>query len=126
MAVGFGGEVITAAAVEQRILKLSDELEQMTYDLLRHANTAAEAEVAYKTKFAKTRLRARDSLDGHGPGGRVTNDEADDFTVGACENEYRAYLISQAIHGATRDATFTKRSQIDALRTIAANVRAQT
>ena len=126
VAVGYGGEVITATEVEQKIMKLSNDLEGLTYDLARHSNTAAEAEVNYKVKFARVRLVARDTLEGHGPGGRVSNDEADDHAVKTCEDEFRAHLIAGAVYQATRDAMFTKGRQLEALRTIAANLRSQT
>lgn len=124
--MGYGGEVITATMVEQRITKLSDELEALTGDLSRFAHTAAVAEVDYKASYAKARLRARDRADGHGPGGRVTGDEADDHALKECEDAFRAHLIAGAVYSSARDAMFTKGRQLEALRTIAANIRAQT
>lgn len=125
VAVGHGGEVITAVMVEQRITRLSDELEALTGDLARFAHAAAEAEVTYKAKYAKCRMVARNG-EGHGPGGRVSNDEADDRALGECEVELRAHLIAGAVYASARDAMFTKGRQLEALRTIAANIRAQT
>lgn len=107
-------------------MRLSDELETLTETLVRQAADAAESEVDYKILYAKSRLIARDNPDGHGPGGRVSNDEADDLALKVSEREFRAHLIAQAIYGSSRDAMFTKGRQLDALRTIAANIRSQT
>lgn len=124
--MGYGGEVITAAMVESRITQLSDDLEALVERLALHAATNAEAEVAYKVKYAKARLVARDAPGGHGPGGRTTNDEADDRALVECESELRAHLIAEAVYASTRDAMFSRGRQLEALRTIAANIRSMT
>lgn len=111
--------------VESSIMKISNELEELVTDLANRAETAAQAEVTYKVKYAQKRLLARDAP-GHGPGGRTSNDEADDRALRDCENELRAHLIAGALYGSLRDAMFTKGRQLEALRTIAANIRAMT
>lgn len=125
VAVGHHGEILTATMIEQAIMRLSAEMETLTHDLARRAEASADAEAKYKVKFAQQRLIARDGV-GRGPGGRVSNDEADDIAIRACADELRGYLIAGALHGSLRDALFAKRAQMEALRTIAANIRAQT
>lgn len=117
--------VLTAAEVERNIMLISTSMENLTNDLVSLANDAAEKEHAYRVAYAKARLVARDG-EGHGPKGRTTNEEADDIATVECDALLRARLIAEAIHQAARDTLSTRRAQLDALRTIAANVRAQT
>lgn len=117
--------MLTAVEVEQRIWALSSEMEEMTYDLAERAEAAAEAEAHYKAERAKSRLSAR-SRPGHGPSGRTTDAEADDVARKENEAALRDYLVKDAIYQATRDALYAKRTQIEALRTIAASIRSQT
>lgn len=123
-AVDEHGEIYTQADVEREILRVSHELEDLTGQLVQLARTAKQAEASYKVAFAKARMMAR-AEGGSGPSGRTTNDEADDRALSKTEPLYVDYLVKSAVWESTRDAMFTKRSQIDALRTIAANIRAQ-
>lgn len=118
-------DILTAADVERAIARISAEMEDATHDLADLAENMAEAEVSYEVAFAKARIVARDQ-EGHGPKGRTTNDEADDRAIVQCEALLRDHLIKKAIHGACVEKLRTARSQLDALRTIAANIRAQT
>lgn len=120
------GELLTQADVERRIMKLSDELDELTHALDQQARAAGEAEGDYKVAFHAARVTARAILDGNGPGGRVTNDEAEDFAMEKSEDEFRTYKVAEAVYQSGRDALRAKMSQLDALRTIAANIRAQT
>lgn len=124
-AVDHTGVLLTAADIERRITLLSDQMEELTYDLAKRAEVAALAEATYKVAFAKARLRAR-MQPGTGPRERTTNDEADDRAIRDCEEELTEHLITEALYNSARDALFSKRSQMDALRTIAANIRAST
>lgn len=124
-ATGSNGEVLTAVDIERRIMATFDRMEEQVHDLAQKAREAAEAEAAYKSRFAQERLQAR-SAGGSGPGGRTTNDEADDKALRACSDELTQHLITEALYQAARDALHVRRSQMDALRTIASNLRAQT
>jgi hypothetical protein len=124
-AVDHNGAVVTQADVERSITRISEELEEQTTILAVQAEEAAVAEVRWKRERAKTRLKKR-AEGGYGPAGRATEDECDDSAIVAHGDLLNAYLIAEARYAATRDAMFTKRSQLDALRTIAANIRAQT
>jgi hypothetical protein len=119
------GVIVTAHAVEQRIAWLSRVIEDMAKEIELKAQAAAEAEAAYKVRFAQQRLVARDQ-EGHGPGGRTSNDEADDRATRDCAKELRAYLIADALYESAKQALKSRTSQMDALRTIAANIRAAT
>lgn len=116
--------MITAGEVEGEIMRLSQAMDTGLEDLEQRAKEAAGAEHAYKVAFAKARLVARDEP-GHGPKERTTDAEADDKATVRCDDELRKRLITDALHGVTQESLRTMRSQIDALRTIAANIRAQ-
>lgn len=115
-------EPVSMARVEAEIVRLSDAMEDALDDLARRAQTAADAEHAYKVKYAKERLAAV-SNGGHGPGGRCTADEAEDRATVRCDAELRARLVSDAYQGVAQERLRTMRSQVEALRTLAANVR---
>lgn len=119
------GEILTAVEVEQAITRISNAMERDTLQLARLAEAASKAEVAYKVKFAQERIKAR-MQPGSGPKGRTTNDEADDMATVACADELAARLAAEAVHGSAVERMRTYRSQLDALRTLAANIRAQT
>lgn len=116
---------LTQAEVEGEISRLSSAMEDALDQLARNAIDAAEAEAEYKIKYAQKLLQAG-GLEGSGRGGRTTVDEREAIALGQCEPEFRARLIKEAHHGVSQEKLRTMRSQIDALRTIAANIRAQT
>lgn len=89
------------------------------------AHNKAVATHAYKVKFARERLRAKSS-EGYGPGGRTTDAEAEDHAMEKCGDEYLARLTAEALWDALEEKSRMMRAQLDALRTIAANIRAQT
>lgn len=116
-------DVITPAEVERSIMRISTELEEMIGDLTQAADTAKRAEVTWKRNQAMTRITRR-RTGGTGPGGRATESEVDDFALNKHGDDYEHYKVSEGVYEALRDAMFTKRAQLDALRTIAANIRA--
>lgn len=119
------GVIITAAEVERRIMQLSDDLEGLTTEIADRAEAAAIAEAAYKTAFAQERMKAR-ARPGHGPQGRTTADEAEDRAIAACKDQLLEHVITEAVFLSAREALRSKTTQMDALRTIAANIRAAT
>jgi hypothetical protein len=122
VAVSHTGEILTPVDIERRITALDDALETLTYDLEAKATASARAEAAYKIAYAKERMGRR-VREGTGPGGRCTNDEADDYATSKCEDLLTTHLIAEAVHGAAKDALKAKVTQMDGLRTLAANVR---
>lgn len=125
MTVTHDGEILTPAEVERNILRICDELDEMIVDLANAADTAKRSEVAWKRAAAKVRIMRR-PLPGNGPGGRTTEGDVEDSAMDKHGDLYEAYKINEGVYEALRDAMFTKRTQIDALRTIAANIRAAT
>lgn len=116
---------LTQSEVEGEIARLSDAMEDAMDELARRAQGAADAEADYKVAYAKELLKAG-TLEGSGPRGRTTVDEREALALGKVEDLFRARLISEAHHNVAQERLRTQRSQIDALRTIAANIRAQT
>lgn len=118
-------DVITAAEVEEKILTISDSMEEALDVLDAFAERSAEAEVTYKVAYAKSSLGAS-GRSGSGREGRMTVDEREATAILACEAQLRERLISEALYEVQREKLRTLRSQLDALRTISANIRAQT
>lgn len=113
-AVGGGvvSEPITQHEVEQEILRLSRKAEEITQKLVQRAHAAAEADVAFKVCHAKAYLLAE---------GTVGEREAHATVM--CEAEYRDKRATEALQLSCQEAGRNVRTQLDALRTIAANLR---
>lgn len=107
-------DVRSQADVEERILHLSDVLEEQVelFSKLTIERAEAEANYRYKqsrslvTQTSKTTVAMREAL---------AHLHASD--------EYRTYRILEAQEKATQAHMTAIRSQLDALRTVAANVR---
>lgn len=102
--------------VEREIMRLSSRLSTITTTVAEVAEREAKAEVAYKRAHAFQWLELR------GHDGTVPEKEAMAFA--ACAAEYEEMKISEALHKASMEAGRNVRAQLDALRSIAANVRA--
>lgn len=98
--------------VESELLRLVERLEEATLELGRLAEQAAHAEVATKLGYAKAFLAAD---------GPVATREAT-ATVTTVETALQRRLADGRLM-AQRELLTTYRTQIDALRTIAANMR---
>lgn len=116
---------LTPVEVERRIVVLMEDLDRLNDELLVLANNAKEAEVSWKKAKATAGIMLRPQP-GHGPGGRTTEGEVEDYVMNKHGDLFRTYKLAEGVYDATRDVIFTKRSQVDAYRTIAANLRAQT
>jgi chromosome segregation ATPase len=103
--------------VETEIRRLSDRLTFLTQHQATIAREAAQADVDYKLKHARTLLELR------GHGGTVGEKEAQVLQI--CSQEYENAKIAEAVWKADQEAGRNLRSQLDALRTIAANIRDQ-
>lgn len=106
---------ISPAEVEGEILRLSALLETVTEAQADLGMNAGEAEVAYKVAYAKAMLRAD---------GDTAKDREAQATIWT-EAELRGRKISEAMHSVNVEQCRTIRAQLDALRTLAANARAQ-
>jgi hypothetical protein len=93
--------------------------EKVTTELAHRAVADAEARTAYKVAEAKSRLLAKD--DG---GPRRTVQEIEAIAMIATQDEYRTHAIAEARFKAAQEAGRNYRAQLDALRSINANLRA--
>lgn len=121
----YGAPPLTQVGVEREIMRLSDAMETATEELAKHADEAAIAEVDYKVGFAKAILKAG-LQQGSGRNGKMTEGDKDATATVECEDLLRARIISEAKHEVDQEKLRTMRSRIDALRTVSANIRAQT
>ena len=111
--------LLTQGEVEAELIRLSDALENETVRFAHVAERVAETEADFKRQFFGQVLVS------------VNNDRR--MTVGernarahlAAEDAYRISKIYEARLDAARQACMSLRTRIEALRTIAANVRAQ-
>lgn len=111
---------LSQAEIESAIMGLSAELESDTETFADQCSAAAEAEVDYKVEAARAMLAfAADPA--------LRNVAMREARVLVHTHEkFRAYKITAAAQTAGKEALATKRARIDAMRTLAANVRAQT
>lgn len=111
---------LTQGEVEERLVRLSDAMEDTTHVHRDHLMAAAVAEVEFKHKQAQSMLAfASDPA--------LKNAQLRDArALLNCIDELRAWKIAEAVRNASKEALLTQRSQIDATRTLSANVRAQT
>ena len=108
--------------IERAIIDLCDDLEATTEEFARISDEQAIAENDYKRKLT----RALVSLGSVGvmPDGRKSTAEWREAQAAVtAEDECQRYRILDARLRATKEALTTKRARLDALRTIAANVR---
>lgn len=119
------GEILTAVDVERMIASASKAMDSLRADLERQAREAAQAEHEWKVARAKARTSMR-AMGGNGPGGRATEGECDDYALELHEPEHLAYVLTESLYDSTKSAVRMVTSQMDGLRTIAANIRAQT
>jgi Skp family chaperone for outer membrane proteins len=106
---------ITLHEIEEEIQRLGEELERSTEDFETAILDAAEKEVAFKKAHAAAYLRAK---------GAVKEREA--WADYRTEGQMRDYKIADALVKSARERLLTFRAHIDWLRSLGANVRAQT
>jgi len=113
--------LLTQGEIEQTIMALSAELEDQTTGYSLISDEAAEAEADYKQRAARAWIGVAAD-----PSIKMTAGERDRRVDLHCADEYRRWQILAARQRATREALLSLRTRIDAMRTLAANVRAQT
>lgn len=99
--------------LEAEIRRLADLAEKVTHAMRTRGEAAARADVAYR------QARAHAYLDATG-----TVPERDAQADLACHEQYQDRRLAEAALDAAKEAGRNYRSQLDALRTIAANQRA--
>lgn len=111
--------LLTQAQIEDRIVRLVDALEDGTSTYADTLAAAANAEADYKAGYYRALLDAANRKMG-----------AADLRKAWAEQQTgelrRLHLIADASRDAARDHQFTTRAALDAMRTLAANVRSQT
>lgn len=117
--------MLTAAQVEEEIVRISDAMEESVNEYADLAEAAAKAEHAYKVKKAKENLVAS-TQPGNGKDGRTTVDEREAMVTVACDKELLDHLIADALEASAKEVMRIQSNRLDGLRTIAANIRAQT
>lgn len=105
---------ISQIEVEEEILRLTDLLESETEAFEQLATNAAMAEANYKSSWAKEYLGAKGSIK-----------EREAWADYKLEDLSMNYKINEALVKSKREKLHSLRTSIDALRTLAANVRAQ-
>lgn len=108
-------EPLTQVLVENELLRLSAKLENLTDELAGRARIAAESEANHKG------LRAQAYLKAEGTDSKRSA-EADVHV----HDLYTQRKIDESLYESTKQAILSCRTQLDALRTISANIRAQT
>lgn len=106
-------EPIYQADIEQRLDLLAQQLEDEVEQFATFAVERAEAEADYKLQYHKAVLRSTE--------GTVAQKEAVAF--GKSAQEFREYKIAEALEKACQQKLMSIRTQIDATRTISANIR---
>jgi hypothetical protein len=107
--------VITPAAAERELSRLSVKLEEQTDALALLLHAAAEADVNYKLAHARALLGADGDTVGEREAGAIL----------ACADLLRERRISEAVADAARESIRSLREQLGAVRSINANVREQ-
>jgi len=108
---------ISQIDVENEILRLKDILEDETEVFERLAEDAAEKEARYKGAWAKEYLGGGEK--------RGTVKEREAWADYKLTDSYEDFKIAEALVKAKREKLSSLRTSIDALRTLAANVRHQ-
>jgi len=106
-------EPIYQADIEQRLDLLAQQLEEEVEQFAVFAVERAEAEADYKLQYHTAILRSTETT--------VAAKEAQAFKKSA--QEFREYKIAEALEKACQQKLMSIRTQIDATRTISANIR---
>lgn len=120
---------LTPAMVEEEIDRVLARLEALTEEYARACDAASSAEADYRIDYFKRLLTIK--ADGltmpDGTKRKVTDKEAEAHAhLGGQDPgaNYRAYKITAGTQEHLKQALYTQRARLDALRTIAANARA--
>lgn len=112
--------LITQGEVEQQIMSLSTNLEEATDLFGELADEQAEREYEYKLRHASRIVKLADD------GRKLTAPVRAAMADLEASSELRLYLLAKARKETTKEAMLSLRHRIDAMRTLAANVRYQT
>ena len=118
--------MLTQAEVEAGIADTVERLDALTAEYGAAADHAAESEHLYRTKRNRALVQ-----EAHDPrplpnGAKTTADYREAQAELAAADEAYVYRMADARLRTLREALTTHRARLDALRTLSANVRAQT
>lgn len=113
-------QTLTQGQIETMILRLADELERETYAYADLSDAAAKAEADYKLIHATTTLRLVNYP------GKMTVMEKQANIDASCSDHFRTWKIAEARRQSCKELLISIRARLDAQRSLAANVRAQT
>ena len=105
--------------IDRQILAIANALEGETERYAQVAELAATCEADYKVKAARVWVTTAAAGKGMTAGERQARADI------AAGDELRAWKIAEARRAATKEALLSMRARLDALRTLAANVRHQ-
>lgn len=105
--------------VELEIIRLSNLLEDRVSDYTLVIRVAAEAEAEWKRQFAIAMIQV---IESHA-GTRMTVAEREARVELLTADQHRDFLVGQAVAKSTKESLSALDSQINALRTLAANHR---
>lgn len=111
--------------VDVAIMAISDELETETTTYAKLEEEAANAEATYKGDFARSFVTAGAMVDG-ASGRRIAASLAEAHAEAGTTDAMRMWKIADARRRASKEALLSLRARLDAMRTLSANLRAQT
>lgn len=114
---------ITMHEVEQEIVRLSNLLDHATTEIAKRARDAAGKRARAKVDLAKAFLEARGTVTTNGR--PISADACEAHARAACEQQVIDDEMAQAVLLAAQEAARNTRAQLDALRSVMANVRHQ-
>lgn len=125
--------VLSQGEIEAAIMSLSDSLEDLTTEYTTRSDAAAEAETDYRlayyraiiaTKASGVNLPDSDGVLVHHS--RPSEKLCEAIAVADSADLFRAYKVTAAAADSIKQAIYTRRERLNALRTLAANVRSLT
>lgn len=118
--MGRSARLITQGEIEDLILRIAEEMETETYRYSDLASLAAQAEADYKLRAARALISIANTPT------RITAAERQARAEITAAEELRIWKLAEARRQATKETLLTLRARLDALRSLAANVRHQT
>ena len=106
---------LTQGQIETEIMRLADMLETVTDQLAKACEESAAAEVSWKCNEATAMLSSEQKS------AELRKAEA----LTRCRREFAAHRGAEAVRDGLTEKCRTLRAQLDSLRTLSANVRAQ-
>jgi len=118
------GELLTQGAVEVRMMELIAALEDGVGDLDRLVLSCAAAEADYK--LCRDTALIRIAGDARATGEKLPVQEVSALAETGAADEFRRWRLVEARVRSKREYLHSIRAALDTLRTVAANIRAQT